>query len=370
MKIKKQNIDKFLLENSRVLLKEFDNLNIHSGYDKDVCDGLVIWHSEPNVYKKITSEDAERIGMKVLNYLIDNQEFSIKKLMKRYGGDFTEEGSFFDDAKIRNSNSYMPQTSYFEVGVDGLEHSSNINYSRITAEEAYQMWLKRIGEIALVSGWEFVNYMGADKSVKQMINKNTIKENNTTHNVGDLVGDAILQWHSKPEEYKAMSAHKAADLGMTVLNYLIGNQEFPIKKLDSRYGGDFTEGGSYYYDEKKDIYVAMNTDASGKKYKPQASFFSVGEKNAPPGSGTINYKDLKGHPAYNMWINRIKSIALFTGWRFVDWLGAQQAIGDSEEKPMIPKRPKEDDVTLPLEDIKENKLIKLIDGIIIKNLKG
>ena len=140
------------------------------------------------------------------------------------------------------------------------------------------------------------------------------------------VNDGLVMFHSNIEQYKRMTQQEAESIGQTVLNYLIGKSDFMIKKLSSRYAGEFTEDGSYYDD------VEYRT----AKWMPQVTFFDKGSEFNKPGTGTTYYHDMKGHPAYKKWQQRIMQVAGIAGWTFIDWLDANQSVDDTKTFPPKP----------------------------------
>lgn len=136
------------------------------------------------------------------------------------------------------------------------------------------------------------------------------------------VDDAIVAFHGNVEQYYNITKERAVAIGMTVLNYLIGKSDFMIKKLDSRYAGDFTEDGNYFDDDGNVIYRDISK-------LPQTTYFDKGSLQSKPGTGTKYTQDLIGNPAYQMWKKRIIQVASLTGWKFIDWLDANQSAEDS-----------------------------------------
>ena len=136
--------------------------------------------------------------------------------------------------------------------------------------------------------------------------------------------DAIVSFHGNVQQYYNITKERAESIGMSILNYLIGKSDFMIKKLDSRYAGDFTEDGNYFDDDG-------NVIARDASKLPQTTYFDRGTQGAGPGRGTVLTKELDGTPAYQKWKKRIIQIASLAGWKFVDWLDANQSVEDSIE---------------------------------------
>ena len=91
--------------------------------------------------------------------------------------------------------------------------------------------------------------------------------------------------------------------GYTVINYLNGNKEIP------RYNTAFPNGPT-----------------------PAVSFFPVGIDGAVD-VGTNYFKELKGKPAYNKWKSYINNVAQRVGYKFLNFLGAEDSIESSAKEP-------------------------------------
>jgi hypothetical protein len=68
---------------------------------------------------------------------------------------------------------------------------------------------------------------------------------------------------------------------------------------------------------------------------PAVSFFPVGIDGAVD-SGTNYFKELKGKPAYNKWKSYINNVAQQVGYKFLNFLGAEDSIESSVKEPTKP----------------------------------
>lgn len=179
MKITNTLIEKFILKNQRRLLKEFDNLSIHSGIDRDVNHGLIMFHSKPSQYQNITSQQASKLGFTVLNYLIGEHDFMVTKLDSRYAGEFTEEGSYYNSkGETFKLSNILPQVSFFERGSEENKPGTGTTYYKeLKGHPAFIKWKNRITQIAGLVGWTFIDWLGSEDSEKDSLNYNTIPKN-------------------------------------------------------------------------------------------------------------------------------------------------------------------------------------------------
>ena len=76
------------------------------------------------------------------------------------------------------------------------------------------------------------------------------------------------------------------------------------------------------------------------------SYFPTGVKGGDP-AGTDYMKDYKGNPAYKIWKKYITKIANSVGYKFLDFLGAEDSIESSKGEVMKPTTLKED-INLPI----------------------
>ena len=76
------------------------------------------------------------------------------------------------------------------------------------------------------------------------------------------------------------------------------------------------------------------------------SFFPTGVKGGAS-AGTDYMKDYKGNPAYNLWKKYITKIAQAVGYKFLDFLGAEDSVESSKGEVMKPTTLKED-INLPI----------------------
>tara|TARA_R100000541_G_scaffold30082_1_gene39193 strand:+ start:898 stop:3339 length:2442 start_codon:yes stop_codon:yes gene_type:complete len=125
--------------------------------------------------------------------------------------------------------------------------------------------------------------------------------------------DGPRYFYGNQTTYRKKTAEMAQRLGFEVLNYII--KDSPLEVHDTK----FPNG------------PVMTV-----------SYFPTGVKGDDFG-GTDYVKDYKGSPAYKMWKGQINKIASVAGYKFLDFLGAEDSIESSkDEKLGVPAGLKED----------------------------
>ncbi len=133
--------------------------------------------------------------------------------------------------------------------------------------------------------------------------KSILNEASSTAPADQDVDDGPRYFYGNNKSYEASTAKIAKRLGYTVINYLNGNKELP--KYDTKFPGGPV---------------------------PAVSFFPVGIDGAVD-SGTNYFKELKGKPAYNKWKSYINNVAQQVGYKFLNFLGAEDSIESSIKEP-------------------------------------
>jgi hypothetical protein len=136
--------------------------------------------------------------------------------------------------------------------------------------------------------------------------KPILNEASSTAPADQDVDDGPRYFYGNNKSYEASTAKIAKRLGYTVINYLNGNKELP--KYDTNFPGGPV---------------------------PTVSFFPVGIDGAV-NSGTNYFKELKGKPAYNKWKSYINNVAQQVGYKFLNFLGAEDSIESSAKEPIKP----------------------------------
>ncbi len=121
---------KKFIETGRVS-KAIYEANVNSSTGAEVDDGPTTWFKTNSSYKNKNKKLANTLGMQVVDYLL---------------------GSGEPNAGRKNDN--IP--SYYPAGVPGETTSTNKDYKQ---SKAYSLWKKRVKDIALVVGYEFLDFL-------------------------------------------------------------------------------------------------------------------------------------------------------------------------------------------------------------------
>jgi len=131
---------------------------------------------------------------------------------------------------------------------------------------------------------------------------------------GEDVDDGPRYFYGNNKTYEVKTRALAEKMGYAVLNYVNTNNKLPV------YDTKFPKGPV-----------------------PAVSFFPVGIDGALD-VGTNYFKELKGQPAYNQWRKYISKVAQQVGYKFLNYLGAEDSVKSSAKEPtkMIKVTPKTD----------------------------
>ena len=138
--------------------------------------------------------------------------------------------------------------------------------------------------------------------------KGILSENSKTATTGGDVDDGPRYFYGSQNSYRKSTEKIAKRLGMEVLNYISGEEEF------------FNH------------YTAFPDGPTGS-----VSYFPTGVPGAI--SGTNVMKDLIGKPAYKKWMERITSVAQILGYKFLDFLDAEISIPTTKNEPAKEDKP-------------------------------
>ena len=148
--------------------------------------------------------------------------------------------------------------------------------------------------------------------------KDYLTEGSTATGQGKAdVDDGPRYFYGNQATYKKKTAKMAKRLGYEVVNYIM--KDTPLELHDT----DYPDG-------------PVQT----------VSYFPTGVKGGDV-SGTDYMKDMKGNPAYSSWKTYITKIAQTVGYKFLDFLGAEDSVESSKGEIMKPTTLKED-INLPI----------------------
>ena len=151
----------------------------------------------------------------------------------------------------------------------------------------------------------------------QVIESFLIENSNVTGLGKSIVDDGPRYYYGNQKTYRTKTAAMAKRLGFEVMNYIV--KDNPIEVHNT------------YYPDGPPLTV---------------SYFPTGVKGGDF-AGTDYIKDYKGRPGYNIWKKYISKIAQSVGYKFLDFLGAEDSIESSKKEKLVPTTLKED-INLPI----------------------
>jgi hypothetical protein len=118
---------------------------------REVDDGPRYFYGNQKSYRAETKKIAFRLGMDVVNYLVPDEEFFNHNTAYPNGPTY--------------GVSYFPSGDRTPSGTDGFGGTKYMPDEK--GKVAWRRWVKWAKYLAQQSGFEFLEYMGADKSIKQ-----------------------------------------------------------------------------------------------------------------------------------------------------------------------------------------------------------
>ena len=137
--------------------------------------------------------------------------------------------------------------------------------------------------------------------------KSLIKEISIANGSASDVDDGPRYFYGSQKAYEASSKTMAEALGYSVLNYIMDGGMSDIGKTS------FPDGPPM-----------------------GVSYFPVGDAGAKM-AGTDYTGDIKGKPAYKKWQGYIKNVATQVGYKFLNFLGAEDSIASTKAEPSKPQ---------------------------------
>jgi len=147
----------------------------------------------------------------------------------------------------------------------------------------------------------FCNYFDMPKFLKENSNQS-----------GDIVDDGPRGYWGNQKSWKSFGKRSAESLGMEVLNYISGNEEFFVH--DTEFEKDMSGGPT-----------------------GAVSYWPTGVPGAIAGTNVL--KDKKGRVAYDRWAKWSKYIATRVGYEFVSFLGAEVSRDSNTDEPIELQKP-------------------------------
>lgn len=138
-----------------------------------------------------------------------------------------------------------------------------------------------------------------------------LNEVSVAHGSKSDVDDGPRYYYGNQATYRKKTSEMAKRLGYEVINYLVKDEPITIHNTK------FPDGPPM-----------------------SVSYFPTGVKGAAH-AGTDYMKDYKGAPAYKFWQKYIKKVATQVGYKFLDFLGAEDSIESSQDEKLVPTTLKE-----------------------------
>ena len=149
--------------------------------------------------------------------------------------------------------------------------------------------------------------------VRKYLNETSIN----TQGSNTDVDDGPRYFYGNQKTYRKQTADMAKRLGYEVINYLVKDTPFEVHKTE------FPEGPTM-----------------------SVSYYPTGVKGGKK-AGTDYLRDYKGKPAYKYWAKYIQRVATQVGYKFLDFLGAEESIDSSKKETLKPTTLRED-INLPI----------------------
>ena len=145
-----------------------------------------------------------------------------------------------------------------------------------------------------------------------------IKEGSNVTSAGKAdVDDGPRYFYGNQTTYRKKNDEMAKRLGYEVINYIVKDNPIEVHNTNYPDGPPLT-----------------------------VSYFPTGVKGGDF-SGTDYIKDYKGRPAYRTWQKYISKIAQSVGYKFLNFLGAEDSIDSSKGEKLVPTTLKED-INIPI----------------------
>jgi len=268
---------------------------------------------DPKIYKFITG----RLGKIEITMERFLSTFDFNELIKEagvYGADAGESDTGYLPAGAkRKLGIYAGKPDpWFEKGGYQQMHfpTADSIYAGGSDEEALSVIKRSKPNQALEEPIETDDYVTKGIGSKgEELHK--IEEASATQQNKGTVDDGPGFTYGNSKSYKAVGDETAKRLGWMVVDYILD-----------------TDDDSIYADDERGI-----------EDKYPVSYFPSGIDGLD--SQSQRYIDLKGTKAYKTWADKIMGVAQSVGYKFVDFLGAEESIDDTKEAPTKAPSPEE-----------------------------
>ena len=155
------------------------------------------------------------------------------------------------------------------------------------------------------------------KKISQVIESFLIETSNITGLGKSIVDDGPRYYYGNQKTYRKKTAEMAKRLGFEVINYIVKDDPIEVHNTNYPDGPPLT-----------------------------VSYFPTGVKGGEF-AGTDYIKDYKGRPGYAKWKKYTSKVAQQVGYKFLNFLGAEDSIDSSKGEVLKPTTLKED-INLPI----------------------
>ena len=149
--VSKSDIEEFVIKTN--IIESSVTSNTAGGF---VDDGPRYWYGNQNTYRKSAEREAAKLGYRVVNYIVPDMEFE-------------EHDTYYP-------NGPTGAVTYFPAGLVGANAGTNI-LADLKGKPAFDKWLQNINRSIVRLGWNLVDFISADDSIKQS-SKEPIKSTN------------------------------------------------------------------------------------------------------------------------------------------------------------------------------------------------
>ncbi len=162
-----------------------------------VDDGPRYYYGNQKTYQKKSADMAKRLGYEVLNYIVKDNPIEIHNTNYPDGPPLT--------------------VSYFPTGVKGGDFSGTDYLKNYKGNPAYKIWQKYITHVAEITGYKFLDFLGADVSIDSSKDEDLGKQSNSLRediNLPINIGDTVMmgRFKNKPVVVKSVNFNDKGDL--------------------------------------------------------------------------------------------------------------------------------------------------------------
>ena len=233
------------------------------------------------------------------------------------------EPSYFQDYETNKSNlqpftqhGYLVVAPHVDIQIPGFGEMSGTTLRQVLATADAETFKDVMGFFDPKIYNMLQTKFSALKA--EIIESFLVKEGSNVTGLGKgTVDDGPRYFYGNQKTYRKQSADMAKRLGLEVMNYIIKDNPIEVHNTD--------------YPDGPPLSV---------------SYFPTGIKGDR--SGTDYAGDMKGSPAYKLWKKEIAKTAQTVGYKFLDFLDAEDSIDSSKKEPLRPTDLMGEDINIPI----------------------